>query len=128
MYALENVLSVLIDFPDLPYDNNRLSSSDTNMYYSDYNVQHYQQLQFSTTGYTGPSGQNLMSAYQYYQQESGGTFTFAGTTYGWVTADNNAAFYGENDPDNNDNDKNATALIAEAVQKAVTENSINLSD
>lgn len=123
-----NVLSVLIDFPDLPYDNNRLSSSDTNNYYSDYNVQHYQQLQFSTTGYTGPSGQNLMSGYQYYQQESGGTFTFAGTTYGWVTADNNAAFYGENDPDNNDNDKNATALIAEAVQKAVTENSINLSD
>jgi immune inhibitor A len=122
------VLSVLVDFPDLPYDNNGLSSSDTSMYYSDYNLQHYQDLQFSTNGYTGPSGQTLESGYQFFQQESGGTFFFTGNTFGWVTADNNGAFYGENDPDDNDNDKNASGLVAEAVQKAVTANNIDLSE
>ncbi|MDQ7051104.1 MAG: immune inhibitor A, partial [Enterobacterales bacterium] len=122
------VLSVLIDFPDLPFDNNRLTSSDTAMYYSSYSVDHYRQLMFSATGYTGPSGQNLMTAYQYYQKVTGNQFFFTGDVFGWVTADNNADFYGGNDPDKNDDDKNPTKLIEEAVAKAVLANNINLAD
>lgn len=122
------VLAVLVDFPDLAHDDNGLSSGDTDMYYSSYPVSHYQNLMFSTTGFAGPSGQNLESGYNFYQDESGGTFYFTGDTYGWVTADNNAAYYGENDPDNNDNDKNVPALVKEAVTKAVQDNTINLAD
>ncbi len=122
------VLAVLVDFPDLPHDDNRLSSGDTNMYYSSYPVSHYQDLMFSETGFTGPSGQTIESGYNFYQDESGGTFYFTGDTFGWVTADNNSSFYGGNDPDNNDNDKNVPTLVKEAVTKAVQENGINLAD
>ncbi len=123
------VFSVLIDFPNLRYNNNGLSSGDTAMYYADYNVAHYQDLQFSTTGYEGPSGQNLMSGYQFYQAESGNSFFFTGETFGWVTADNNAAHYGGNDPDNNDNDLAVPDLVTEAVNKAFTANpNLNLDD
>lgn len=122
------VLAVLVDFPDLKHDNNGLSSGDTDMYYSSYPVSHYQDLMFSTSGFTGPGNQNLTSGYQYYQNESGGTFNFTGDTYGWVTADNNADHYGANDPDNNDDDINVPALIKEAVTKAVNANNINLAD
>ncbi len=122
------VLTVLVDFPDLPFDNNRLTSSDTAMYYSSYPVDHYRQLMFSTTGYAGPSNQNLMTAYQYFQKVSGNQFFFTGEVYGWVTADNNADFYGGNDPDNNDDDQNPTKLIEEAVAKAVAANNINVAD
>lgn len=122
------VLAVLIDFPDLKHNAHGLTSGDTDMYYSSYPVSHYQDLMFSTTGFTGPSGQNFTSGYQYYQNESGGTFNFTGQTFGWVTADNNAKHYGQNDPDSNDNDKNVPALIKEAVTKAVAANSINLAD
>ncbi|ACV27224.1 immune inhibitor A domain-containing protein [Kangiella koreensis] len=121
------VLAVLIDFPDLAHDDNQLSSDDTDMFYSSYPVSHYQNLMFSPSGFTGPSGQNLESGYNFYQDESGGTFYFEGTTYGWVTADNNAAHYGENDVDT-ENDKNVTALVKEAVTKAVQEHGINLAD
>jgi immune inhibitor A len=121
------VLAVMIDFPDLPYDNNRLSASDTSMYYPSYPVSHYQDLMFSETGYQGPSGQNVMSGYQFYQAESGGEFFFTGTAYGWVTADSDAAVYGANDPDRNDNDIDAPSLIEEAVAKAVAANSIDLT-
>ena len=121
------VLAVLIDFPDLKHDAHGLTASDTDMYYSSYPVSHYQDLMFSTTGFTGPSGQNLTSGYQYYQNESGGTFNFTGQTYGWVTADNNAKYYGENDADT-DNDKNVPELIKEAVTKAVAANNINLDE
>jgi len=122
------ILAVLVDFPDLPYNDNRLTNSDTNMYYSDYPTSHYQDLVFSHTGYVGPSSQNLMSAYQYYQQESGGTLIMEGQAYGWVRANSNAATYGGNDPDDNDNDIDVPTLVKEAVTKAVQENSINLAD
>lgn len=122
------VLAVLIDFPDLAHDDNGLSSGDTDMYYSSYPASHYDDLMFSETGFTGPSGQTLDSGYNFYQDESGGTFSFTGKTYGWVTADNNASYYGENDPDNDDSDKNVPALVKEAVTKAVQEHGINLAE
>ena len=110
------VLAVLIDFPDLPYNANRLSPGDTDMYYSSYPASHYQNLLFSTTGVTGPSGQNLISAYQYYQAVSGQSFYFTGGVKGWVRADNNADYYGANV---DDSDKAAEELVIEAVTKAV---------
>ncbi|WP_065204488.1 immune inhibitor A domain-containing protein [Shewanella woodyi] len=111
------VLGVLIDFPDLPYDNNRLSASDTDMYYPSYPNSHYDDLMFSTTGFTGPQGQNLQTGYQYYQAVSGESFFFTGETKGWFTAENNAAYYGGND-DNGD-DKAVPELVKEAVTQAV---------
>ncbi|WP_350432205.1 immune inhibitor A domain-containing protein [Shewanella sp. H8] len=111
------VLAVLVDFPDLPHDANRLDVGDTEMYYSSYPVSHYQQLLFSETGYTGPSNQTLQSAYQYYQAVSGESFFFTGQVQDWVTADQNASYYGGNDAD--DNDQAVTDLVKEAVTKAV---------
>jgi len=123
-----NVLTVLVDFPDLPFDDNRLTSADTNMFYSSYTLEHYSDLMFSTSGFNGPSNQNLQSAYQYYQQETGYEFFLTGTAFGWVTADSDSEIYGENDPENNDSDQDAPELVKQAVTKAVAANSINLAD
>ena len=122
------VLGVLIDFPDLPHDNNRLTRSDTDMYYSSYPVSHYQNMLFSPTGFSGPSGQTLLSGHQYYLAESGGSLLYTGQMHGWVRADNNAAFYGGNNAE--DDDKAAPALVTEAITKALanTANNINLND
>lgn len=121
-----NVLTLLIDFPDLPHDNNRLSSNDTSMFYEKYDAEHYQNLLFSPNTFAGPNGEALMSAHQYYLDESGNTFEFNGKVFGWLTADNNASFYGENDE--NGSDKDATTLIKEALNKAVLNYDITLSD
>ncbi|QOL25335.1 immune inhibitor A [Thalassotalea sp. LPB0316] len=120
------VLAIMIDFPDLPYNDNRLSASDTDMYYSDYSAEHYNDLLFSQTGYTGPSGQNIQSAYQFYQEESGQSLNFTGNAVGWVTADNDAADYGANGDDGDDID--VQALVLEAVTKAVAEQGIDLAE
>ena len=126
------VLAVMIDFPDLRYSAHGLTANDTDMYYASYPVSHYQDMMFSTSGFEGPSGQNLISGYQYYQEESGGEFFFTGSAYGWVTADNNAAEYGghEVDPQSgrDNNDKDTESLVKEAVAKAVAANSIDLSE
>ncbi|GLX82696.1 immune inhibitor A domain-containing protein [Thalassotalea eurytherma] len=120
------VLAIMVDFPDLPYNENRLSASDTDMYYDDYSQDHYTDLLFSTTGYAGPSGQTIESAYQFYQEESGETLNFTGNTVGWIRADNDAADYGANDDTGDDLD--VPALVLEAVTKAVAEQQIDLSE
>jgi len=120
------VLALLVDFPDLKHDNNRLTASDTSMYYDDYPVEHYNDLLFSTSGYEGPAGQTIESAYQFYQQESGGSLFFTGQVNGWITADNNAAHYGGNDE--NGDDQDVQALVLEAVTKAVSELNIDLAE
>ncbi|MEZ9199441.1 immune inhibitor A domain-containing protein [Shewanella sp. 10N.286.54.B9] len=113
------VLAVLVDFPDLPHDDNGLSSSDTSMYYSAYPAEHYKNLLFSTNGYAGPSGQTLMTGYEYYQAESGGSFFFTGDVKGWYRAASNAATYGGND--STDNDLGALDLVKEAVTAAIAQ-------
>jgi len=120
------VLALLVDFPDLKYNENRLTSSDTNMYYDDYSVEHYNTMLFNTDGYEGPSGQTLETSHQFYQQESGGSFFFTGQAHGWVTVDKNAAEYGGND--DNDNDQAPRELVTEAITKAVAELNIDLSE
>jgi len=111
------VLTILVDFPDLKFDENRLIPADTPMYYASYPTSHYQGLVFSTSGYTGPQGGNQLSVYQYYQAVSGERFFLTGDVKGWVRANNNAAFYGAND--NSNNDRAAEALVTEAVIKVV---------
>jgi immune inhibitor A len=111
------VLAVLVDFPDLPHDANQLAAGDTDMYYSSYPASHYQQLLFSSSGFKGPSNQTLQSAYQYFQAVSGNSFYFTGEVRDWVTADNNAAYYGGNNADEDDNA--VPELVKEAVTKAV---------
>lgn len=121
-----NVLAILIDFNDLKYNDNGLTSGDTEMYYSSYPVAHYNELLFSSTGFDGPSGQNIESAYQYYQHESGEQFFFTGQVKGWVTAANNADYYGGNDAET-DNDINVEELVIEAVTQLVVDG-VDLSD
>lgn len=50
---------------------------------------------FGDDGYEGPNGENLISMKQYYEQQSGGSYTVDGTVAGWYTADNPAAYYGK---------------------------------
>ena len=120
------VLAILVDFADLPHDEHGLVAADTDMYYEDYSIEHYQQMLFSTTGYKGPQQQTLQTAYQYYQQASGESLAFTGNVYGWVRADSKASSYGARQGDNNDID--APRLVHEAVEKAVAQFNINLAD
>jgi len=120
------VLAILIDFPDLKYDDNQLVDQDTEMFYAEYSTEHYQQMLFNTQGYAGPDGQSLSTAADYYKAASGNSLNFTGQVYGWVSADNNAKVYGERQ--GTTRDKNAPALVKEAVEKAVAKFNINLAD
>jgi len=120
------VLAIMIDFQDLKHSDHGLNSNDTDMYYDEYPITHYNNLLFSPSGFVGPNNNKINSAYQYYQNESGESLSFTGDTFGWITADNDAKYYGSNN--NDENDSNVAELVIEAVTKAVAEKNVNLSD
>lgn len=123
----DKVLALLIDFPDLPWNDNRLTKEHTEMLYASYNPPHYQDLLFSDAGYAGPNGENFISMRQYYESESGQSYSVAGQAAGWYRASKNAAFYGGNSA-TTDKDMNAQELVREALNQLAQDPSINLAD
>jgi immune inhibitor A len=123
----DKVLAVLIDFPDLPWDDNQLTPEHTGMYYDSYHSSHYQDLLFSPTGYEGPNGENLISMSQYYESESGNTYSVEGEATRWYRAAKSANYYGKND-EVSDNDMNAKELVREALAQLAADPTINLAD
>ncbi|MEC1521941.1 immune inhibitor A [Neobacillus niacini] len=119
----DNVLVLLIEYPDFPH--NSISKDETDMYYTDYTKQHYTDMVFGKDGYTGPNGEKLISVKQYYEQQSGGSYTIDGEVAGWYMASKPAAAYGGNN--SSDNDKDPRGLVTEALRAVAADTSVDLS-
>ncbi|NWQ40864.1 immune inhibitor A [Bacillus sp. EB106-08-02-XG196] len=120
----DNVLVLLIEYPDFPAAN--IKSDETDMFYEDYTKQHYEDMIFGDNGYKGPNGQTLVSVKQYYEQQSGGSYSIDGQVAGWYKASQPAAYYGGND--SSDNDKNARGLVKEALLAVAKDKSVILKN
>jgi immune inhibitor A len=128
----EKVLTLLIQFPD--YNHNQMKPGMSAMYYKDFNKQHFMDVMFGENGYARPegvAGNNFLSMKNFYEQQSGGSFTFNGGVTDWMTASKPAEFYGQNvvDADGNvtSHNKGAANLVYEALMKAVADG-LNLAD
>jgi immune inhibitor A len=122
----DKVLVLAIEFPD--YKHSSITEEESDMFYEDYPLEHFQDMIFGEDGYEGPSGQNLVSMKQYYEQQSGGSYTVDGKVAGWYTADHPAKYYGENVPEPDGNDKAARSLVMEALNKAAQDPNVNLTE
>lgn len=122
----DKVLVLKIDFPDYPH--NSIKSDETDMYYKDYTDEHFQNMIFGDKGFKGPNGENVISMKQYYEQQSGGSYSVDGEVAGWYTADNPAAYYGHNDPAPDGNDYFPQLLVYEALSKAAHDPNVNLTE
>lgn len=125
----DEVLVLLVDYPDKPH--NSMTADETDMYYEGedaYSREHYQDMLFGTGGWTGPDGKNYVSMKQYYEQQSGGSYSVEGEVAGWYTASKPAAAYGGNDPQPDGSDVNARGLVKEALAAAAADPDVNLAD
>ncbi|WP_433743881.1 immune inhibitor A domain-containing protein [Falsibacillus pallidus] len=120
----DKVLVLMVEYPDFPHNN--IGPDESDMYYKDYTQQHYQDMIFGDDGYTGPDGQKFISVKQYYEQQSGGSYTIDGQVGGWYMAEHPAAYYGGNG--SNGSDANARALVKEALAAAAKDPNVNLAD
>lgn len=120
------VLALLIDFPDFPHNN--MSPEETDNYYEDFSTEFYNAKLFGDNGFLSPLGEQLYSMKQYYEEQSGGSFTISGQVAGWYTAKNPAAYYGGNYPGPDDSDARPRNLVYEAILAAAQDPNINLED
>ncbi|TLS37987.1 immune inhibitor A domain-containing protein [Pseudalkalibacillus caeni] len=125
----DKVLVLLIDYPDKPH--NSMTADETDMHYEGedaYSREHYQNMLFGEGGWVGPNGKTYDSMKQYYEEQSGGSYSVEGEVAGWYTADKPAAEYGGNYPTEDDSDVNARGLIKEALAKAAADPTVNIAD
>ncbi|WP_404450565.1 immune inhibitor A [Virgibacillus necropolis] len=122
----DKVLVLAIDFPD--YEKSSIEQEETDMWYENYPLSHFQNMIFGEDGYEGPNGENLISMKQYYDQQSGGSYTVDGTVAGWYTAENPAAYYGGNFPAPDGSDARPRELVFEALTKAGQDPNVDLSE
>jgi immune inhibitor A len=125
----DKVLVVLMEYPDLPH--NTLTPEETDMYYEGeeaYSQAHYQDMLFGTGGWKGPDGKTYVSMKQYYEQQSGGSYSVEGTVAGWYKTKNPATYYGGNVSTPDGSDARPRTLIAEALNAAAKDPNVNLED
>jgi len=114
------VLAILMEFPD--FVHNAVNPEDTGMYFEDYNTAHYERILFGNDGWDAPNGHHANSFKQYYEAQSGGSYSTSGGVAGWYMASQPAAFYGNNV------DGDARALVREALTAASADPTVNLAD
>ncbi|NDI36194.1 immune inhibitor A domain-containing protein [Chengkuizengella sediminis] len=120
---IDNVLVLLIEYPDYPATS--IQPEDTDHYYDEYSKEHYENLVFGENGYIGPNGETFISVKQFYEQQSGGSYSIDGEIAGWYMAQNPAAYYGGNI--DGVRDKNRKELILEALDAVGQDEDVDLS-
>ncbi|GIU51275.1 immune inhibitor A domain-containing protein [Shewanella sp. KT0246] len=113
------VLAILMEFPD--FVHNSILPEESGMYYEDYNQDHYRQILFGDDGWVAPNGHHANSFRQFYEKQSGDSYTVTGDVAGWYMATMPAAFYGNNV------DGDARSLIREALTAASLDPTLDLS-
>jgi immune inhibitor A len=88
----DKVLVLNVEYSDVPH--NTIKEGETDNYYKDYNLGHYEDMIFGSNGVKGPNGEDFVSMKQFYEQQSGGSYTVEGKAYGWLKVPGTAAFYG----------------------------------
>lgn len=87
------LLTLMVEYSDFAHNN--LKPNETDNFYSDYNTEHFEAMIFGDEGeFKGPNGENLVSQKQYYEEQSGGTYTIEGKAYGWLKVPGTASYYG----------------------------------
>lgn len=122
----DKVLLLAIEFPD--YQNSTITKEETDMFYEDYPMSHFQDMVFGENGYEGPNGENLVSMKQFYQNQSGGSYDVDGEVHGWYKAKYPAKYYGGNYPTADGSDGRPKELVKEALEQAAKDPNINLSE
>ncbi|HZH59603.1 MAG TPA: immune inhibitor A domain-containing protein [Metabacillus sp.] len=92
----DKVLVLLTEFEDFKHNN--VVQEEGYMYADDFNREHYEKLMFGDEEFTLFNGEKVKTFKQYYEEQSGGSYTVDGTVSEWLTVPGNAADYGDDNP------------------------------
>ena len=88
----DKVLVLLVEYADFKHNN--IDQEPGYMYSNDFNKEHYEKMLFGDEPFTLFDGSKIETFKQYYEEQSGGSYTVDGTVSNWLTVPGNAADYG----------------------------------
>ncbi len=92
----DKVLVLLTEFADFKHNN--VIQEQGYMYSDDFNKEHYEKLMFGDEEFELFNGEKVKTFKQYYEEQSGGSYTLDGTVSDWLSVPGNAADYGDDNP------------------------------
>jgi immune inhibitor A len=118
----DKVLVLLAEFAD--FKHNSIEQEEGYMYSDDFSREHYEKMLFGDEEFTLFNGEKVQTFKQYYEEQSGGSYTVDGHVTNWVTVPGKAADYGDDDPagghDNNGED-GPRDFVKDALAAAVAD-------
>nr|WP_071458516.1 immune inhibitor A domain-containing protein [Bacillus mediterraneensis] len=125
----DKVLVLLVEYADFPHNN--IEKRDGYMWADDFNREHYQKMLFGDEEFTLFNGEKVPTFKQYFEEQSGGSYTVSGEVSEWLKVPGKAADYGADNPagghDNAPGIKGARGLVKDALNAAVA-SGMNLAD
>jgi immune inhibitor A len=125
----DKVLVLLVEYAD--FEHNNIEQEAGYMFADDFNKKHYEKMLFGNEDFELFNGEKIKTFKQYYEEQSGGSYTVDGTVSDWLKVDGNAADYGsDSDEGGNDNapgTKGPRGLVKDALNAAV-ESGIDLAE
>ncbi|WP_079505375.1 immune inhibitor A domain-containing protein [Mesobacillus jeotgali] len=124
----DKVLVLLAEFADFKHNN--IEEEEGYMYSDDFSREHYEKMLFGDEEFTLFNGEKVQTFKQYYEEQSGGSYTVDGTVTDWVTVPGNAADYGDDNPEgghDNLSPKGPRDFVKDAL-KAAVEGGLDLSE
>ncbi|MGM0873481.1 MAG: immune inhibitor A domain-containing protein [Bacillota bacterium] len=124
----DKVLVLLTEFSDLKHNN--VTQEEGYMYADDFNREHYEQLMFGDQEFKLFNGDEVKTFKQFYEEQSGGSYTVDGTVSEWLTVPGTAKEYGDDDPEGgHDNlDPNGPRELVEDALDAAVASGIDLAE
>lgn len=124
----DKVLVLLAEFSDFKHNN--VDQDPGYMYSKDFNREHYEKMLFGDKDFELFDGSKVKTFKQYYEEQSGGSYTVDGHVTDWLTVPGTAKEYGDDNPaGGHDNlaPKGPRNFVADALKAAVA-SGVNLAD
>ncbi|WP_369900540.1 immune inhibitor A domain-containing protein [Bacillus manliponensis] len=123
----DKVLVLLVEFSDFKHNN--IDQEPGYMYADDFNKEHYEKMLFGDEQFTLFDGSKINTFKQYFEEQSGGSYTVDGTVSDWLTVPGKAADYGGDAGEGHDNrgPLGPRDFVKDALNAAVA-NGMNLAD
>ncbi|MER2032689.1 immune inhibitor A domain-containing protein, partial [Exiguobacterium indicum] len=125
----DKVLVLLVEYSDFKHNN--VVQEPGYMYSDDFNQKHYQDLMFGDQEFELFNGDKVKTFKQFYEEQSGGSYSVDGTVSNWLTVPGTAKDYGSDNPaggnDNLPGAKGPRGLVKDSLNAAVKAG-INLAD
>ena len=122
----DKVLVVLVDYKDVKH--NGMTPSETERYMDNFNTDYYDNMLFGAPRFKAQEGNSYLTVKEYYNQQSGGSYSFDGKVFGWYGVPKEAKYYGEDSADGSNHNMHSDQLVRDALDALVKNSNIDLSE